>query len=127
MNYAIKSRTRSVIWAIAYYLCVAITAAAQPFVFAYDSSAVVLIQLAIALPPIYWMTNDAKSRGLFIPHVVQPFIASIWWFAIPTYLVATRKWWGVLYSLIHLVLTYVLLYAFYLATALLVWGPDVFG
>ena len=75
----------------------------MPFIFDATSAAAKLSGYALALPPAYWMINDAKLRRLFVPHVVQPGIVVLWWIVVPIYLLATRKWWGLLYLVLHCV------------------------
>ena len=96
-----SSRSYSILWCITYYLVVAIVYVCLPFVSAPGSYAEKFGAYAIAMPPAYWMIRDARFRGLYVPHVVQPAIVVIWYFVVPIYLMKTRGWWGALYLALH--------------------------
>ena len=98
-----KTRTYSIIWCATYYTVLAFDGACQPFMLSLDSSANTLSLLAVALSPTYWLVNDAKRRRIHVPHVIQPVLLSLWGILVPIYLVWTRKWWGLLYALLHIV------------------------
>ena len=127
MRDALTSKTRAIVWTAAYYLVVVTTAAGQGFVLGYlDSIAYWLAQIAAALPPTYWLIYDAKSRRQFVPHIIQPAIASCWWVVVPIYLISTRKWRGLAYVVVHLLATFILTLAVFYLTVFLFWGPKVF-
>lgn len=98
-----SSRTYSILWCITYYLVVVVVAACMPFILVTGSFGEKLAAYALAMPAAYWMINDARLRGAYVPHVVQPGILVFWYLVVPIYLVKTRKWWGVLYVALHLV------------------------
>ena len=102
-----------------------VVSVSMPFIFDDTSFAGKLSAYAIALPAAYWMINDAKLHQRFVPHVVQPGIVMLWWIVVPIYLLVTRKWWGVLYLVLHYAgITGVLTLGWYLSVRL-IW-PIVF-
>ena len=120
-----SSRAYSILWCITYYVVLAVVSVSMPFIFDATSAAAKLSGCALALPPAYWMINDVKLRGLFVPHVVQPGIVVLWWIVVPIYLLVTRKWWGALYLVLHYAgITGVLTLGWYLSVRL-IW-PIVF-
>ncbi len=123
-NIHLKPRTRSLIWGVAFYLVIGVSAASQPFIFSPDSAALYLSQIAMAIPPGFWMIKDAKARGIFVPHVIQPAVLGYWAILVPIYLVCTRKWWGLLYAAMHVTMTYALIYSIYFGVYHAFWGMD---
>ena len=121
----LSSRTYSILWCITYYFVMAFASACQPFIFDANSFTSSLSSTAIALPAAYWMINDAKLRGLFVPHVIQPWIVLFWVPIVPIYLVKTRKWWGLLYVALHFVCTLVVAGIANYLSIVLIW-PIVF-
>lgn len=106
-----------------YYLVMFVIGAAQPFVFDPESSAWFLMQLSAAMPPTYWLLFDAKRRGIFIPHIVQPGIISLWWILVPGYLIHTRGWRGLGFSLAHFFGAILVLCAGFYLSVVIYWGP----
>jgi len=121
----LKTRTYSIIWCVTYYLVIATVAACQPFILSLDSTADILSGVVTALPPTYWLVNDAKRRRAPVPHVIQPGLISLWILVVPIYLLWTRKWWGLLYLLLHVVCTTLVSLFAYQVTVYLIW-PMVF-
>lgn len=121
-----KSNYRSLYWALTYYVIVVITTFARAFIFSPDSGAFLLAKLATSLPACYWLIFDAKARGIFVPHVLRPVILYLWWIIVTVYLVATRKWMGLLFAVFHVVLSIVLSTGCYFLAIYLAWGPDAF-
>ena len=118
-------RAYSILWCVTYYVALMVVSVSMPFIFDTTSFAGKLSAYAIALPAAYWMINDAKLHRRFIPHVVQPGIVMLWWIVVPIYLLVTRKWWGVLYLVLHYAgITGVLTLGWYLSVRL-IW-PIVF-
>ncbi len=120
-----SSRGYSILWCITYYVVLAIVSICDPFVFDTNSMAGNLARWALALPPAYWMINDAKLRGTFVPHVVQPLVVLLWGLIVPIYLLVTRKWWGLLYLVLHCVCGTVVSVIAYNVSLAVVW-PIVF-
>lgn len=58
-------------------------------------------RLFISVQAALWMILDARKRGIHVPHILQPFIMFAWYLVVPCYLIATGKWWGVLWSIVH--------------------------
>ncbi len=106
----------------AYYLSVIVVFVSRPFMF--DQRAEILGHLAVALPPSYWLLNDAKHR-VFVPHIIQPAIVGLWFIVIPAYLIGTRKWRGVLYLVLHVVFSILVIITTYNLSVAFVW-PIVF-
>ena len=96
----------------------AVVSVSMPFIFDATSAAAKLSAYALALPPAFWMINDAKLRGVFVPHVVQPGVVALWWIVVPIYLLVTRKWWGLLYLVLH--------YACFAGMSIIGWYLSVF-
>jgi len=109
----LSSQAYSILWCVTCYVVLAVVSISMPFIFDVASAAGKLSAYALALPPAYWMINDAKMRGLFVPHVLQPGIVVFWWIVVPVYLLATRKWWGLLYLVLH--------YACYVGASVIGW------
>ena len=103
----------------------AIVALCQPFIYYLGSGAGVLAEIAAAMPAAYWLINDAKLRSAFVPHVLQPAIVMLWVFVVPLYLLTTRKWWGLLYLVAHVVCSVLVSTAGQLGSIHLIW-PMVF-
>ena len=120
-----NSRSYSILWCVTYYLVVAIVYVCLPFVFVPGAFAEKLGAYAIAMPPAYWMINDARLRRLYVPHVVQPAIMLFWYLVVPIYLLRTRGWWGLLYLILHVVGSYLTLRIGYYLSVVLIW-PIVF-
>lgn len=99
-----KNGTYSILWMIIYYFAIGLVGVCQPFMVFPDSCVGILSQLAVGLSAAYWLLEDARSR-IHVPHIIQPMIVSFWIFAIPIYLLWTRKWWGLLYISLHVICT----------------------
>jgi len=97
----------------------------EPFIVALDSSAIFLSGIAAALPASYWLINDAKIRGNYLPHVIQPAIVGYWIFVVPVYVIWTRRWWGLLYVALHFSGTYLVTMLGYCIAVHVLW-PIVF-
>jgi len=74
----LSNRAYSIIWCVTYYIVLTIACACQPFMLYVDSSAQLLSQIVTALPPTYWLVQDAKLRRSPIPHVIQPIGLALW-------------------------------------------------
>ena len=122
---SLTSRTYSLIWCVTYYLTLAVVGFCQPFMFEPETIAIRLSGLAMALPPAYWLVRDAKLRGVYVPHVIQPFVAGLWYLVVPIYLLATRKWWGLLFLILHFFFSSLVLFISYEISVNFVW-PAVF-
>ena len=116
--------TYSKLWIITYYCAVGLVAVCQPFFFFPDSCVGLLSHLALALPACYWLLEDARKR-IHVPHIIQPMIVSSWTLAVPVYILWTRKWWGLLYVILHTACTYLVLVIGYEISLRFVW-PVVF-
>lgn len=120
-----NSRTNTLTWCVAYYVVVGVFGTCDPFIVALDSSAILLSQIAFALPASYWLINDVKIRGNYLPHVIQPAIVNFWFFVVPVYVIWTRRWWGLLYITLHFAATYSVTMVGYYIAAYILW-PIVF-
>lgn len=102
----VTSRSNSIVWCWIYYLVVGVAGLCWPFIVQLDSAGgLFLSRMSFALPPTYWLVKDAKLRRTFVPHVIQPVIANFWFLVVPTYLLSTRKWRGLMYVAIHVFCT----------------------
>lgn len=64
----------------------------------------------------FWVITDAKTYGHSVPHIAQMILLSFWAVLIPAYLILTRGFRGMLWSLLHLI-----------AIAVMSWLGAVFG
>jgi len=121
----LNSRAYSILWCGTFYFVIVVVAIGMPFILVAGSFGEKLGAYALAMPAAYWMINDARLRGTYVPHVLQPGILFFWYLVVPIYMVKTRKWWGVLYVVLHFVCLLSVSFVIQCLSIALIW-PIVF-
>ena len=93
------------LWGLSYYGFFALSAAAQ-LILDYHAGLFLILNTAVGLASAMWLVWDAKYKGRFVPHIIQPAVMGFWIFVLPVYVIATRGWRGARLALLHGFLTF---------------------
>lgn len=82
-----------------------------------------LLGLLFAWAVTSWCVSDARQRGRPLISVLQMIMFLTWIVSVPIYLISTRGWRGVAYTVMHTIGLYAITMFFVLATYYLVYSP----